>query len=143
MTDMSPETVREAPRSHIGFFLKKQMSLTEDGYESRNTTRGPQESHLLFLEKANVTHRSQMTDMSPETIEEAPGVTFAFSGKSKCHSLMTDMSPGTLPEAPRSHICFSRENYMPLPDDRYESRNTGRGPAEVTFAFSGKSKCHL
>ena len=45
------------PRSRICFFRKKQMSLTDDRYESRNNTRGPQESNLLFLEKANVTHR--------------------------------------------------------------------------------------
>ena len=53
-----------------------------------------------------------MKDMTPETVAEAPGVAFAFSGKSKCHSQMTDMSPETLPEAPG-----------------------------VTFAFYGKSKC--
>ena len=69
MTDMTPETQGEAPKSHICFFRKKQMPLTDDRYESRNTSR------------------------------EAPGVTFAFSGKSKCHSQMTDMSPETPAEA--------------------------------------------
>ena len=54
-----------------------------------------------------------MKDMTPETVAEAPGVAFAFSGKSKCHSQMTDMSPETVAEAPR-----------------------------VAFAFTRKSKCH-
>ena len=57
MTDMSPETQPEAPGVTFAFSGKKQMSLTDDQYESRNTTRGPQESHLLFLEKANAIHR--------------------------------------------------------------------------------------
>ena len=57
MTDMTPETQGEAPKSHICFFRKKQMPLTDDRYDSRNKFGGPQESHLLFLEKANVTHR--------------------------------------------------------------------------------------
>ena len=83
MTNMSPETQPEAPRSHICFFHKKQMSLTDDRYEFGNTSRGP-------------------------------GVTFAFSAKSKCHSQMTDMSPETQPEVPRSHICFFEKKQMLL-----------------------------
>ena len=85
---------------------------------------------------------SQMTDMTPETLAEAPGVAFAFSGKRKCHSQITDMSPETLAEAPRDHICFFRKKQMSLTDDRYESRNTSREAPGVTFAFFGKSKCH-
>ena len=47
-----------------------------------------------------------MTDMSPETLVEAPGVTFAFYGKSKCHSQMTDKSLETPAEAQESHLLF-------------------------------------
>ena len=94
-------------------------------------------NHICFSGKSKC--HSQMTDMSPETLAEAPGVAFAFSRKSKCYSLMTDMSPGTLPEAPRSHICFFRENHMPLPDDRYESRNISRGPQESHLLFPEKA----
>ena len=44
----------------------------------------PQESHLLFTEKANATHRWQI--WVQKHYQRLPGVTFAFSGKSKCHS---------------------------------------------------------
>ena len=54
-------------------------------------------------------------------------MTFAFSGKSKCHSHMTDMTPETQGEAPMSHICFFWKKQMSLTDDRYDSRNTSRG----------------
>ena len=51
-----------------------------------------------------------MTDTSPETPAEAPGVAFAFSGKSKCHSQMTDTSPETLAERPQeSYLLFMEE----------------------------------
>ena len=36
------------PRSRICFFRKKQMPLTDDRYESRNTTRGPR-NHICFF----------------------------------------------------------------------------------------------
>ena len=55
-----------------------------------------------------------MSDMSLDTLAEAPGVTFAFFRKSKCHSQKTDISPETRAEGPG-----------------------------VTFAFSGKSKFHF
>ena len=48
-----------------------------------------------------------MKDMTPETLAEAPGVAFAFSGKSKCQSQMTDMSPETQKEAPGVTFAFS------------------------------------
>ena len=126
--------------SGICFFRKKQMPLTDDWYESRNTKRGPQESHLLFPEKANATHTWQIRVKKHK--HRPCGVTFAFSGKSKCHSQMTYMTQETRGEAPRSHICFFRKKQMPLTHDRSESRNTSRGPLGVTFAFSRKSKCH-
>ena len=50
-----------------------------------------------------------MTDMSPETLPEAPVVTFAFSGKSKYHSQMTDTSPETQAEAPGVAFAFSEK----------------------------------
>ena len=165
MTDMTPETQGEAPKSHICFFRKKQMPLTDDRYDSRNTRRGPVESHLLFSGKSKcyseMTGRSpetqpeapgvtfafygkskchsQMTDMSPETVAEAPKVAFAFTRKSKCHSPMKDMTPETLAEAPRSHICFFRKKQMPLTDDRYDSINTLRGPQESHLLFPEKA----
>ena len=80
--------------------------------------------------------------MSPETQPEAPGVTFAFSGKSKCHSQMTDMSPETPAEAPRSHIRFFWKKQISLTDDRFESKHQQR-PLGVTFAFSGKKQMPL
>ena len=80
-----------------------------------------------------------MKDMTPETLAEAPGVAFAFSGKSKCHSQMTDISPETQKEAPRSHICFFRKKQMPLADDRYDSINTLRGPQESHLLFPEKA----
>ena len=156
MKDMTPETQGEAPKSHICFFWKKQMPLADDIHDSRNTRIGPMEWHLLFPEKANATHRwqiwlhkhierpprvtfafsgkskchSQMTDTSPETPAEAPGVAFAFSGKIKCHSKMTDMTPETLAEATRSHIWWVTFD---------ESRNTTRGPQESHLLFPEKA----
>ena len=83
-----------------------------------------------------------MTDMSPETLPEAPVVTFAFSGKSKCHSQMTNMSPETQPEAPRNHICFFWKKQMPFIDDIRVQKHKER-PQGVTFAFSRKKQMSL
>merc|ERR1712117_309202 len=94
---------------------------------------------VAFAFSGNRKCHSKMSDMTPETLAEAPGVAFAFSGNRKCHSQITDMSPETLAEAPRDHICFFRKKQMSLTDDRYDSRNSSRGPQESHLLFLEKS----
>ena len=79
---------------------KLHIQLSDDRYEFIQPSK---ELHLLFPKK-----QMPLTDasMCAETLAEAPEVTFAFSGKSKCHSQMTDESRNISRGPQESHLLF-------------------------------------